>query len=871
MRLTRLKVENFGRHKLLDKNIDVPVLGLMGPNGSGKSTLLSAVKFLFTNELEDKNDTYVRNSFSEENGTPNVAKVTGWFRKDNKEGEIMRQIGATTKRYLKWDGETYTSASDVEAKLKEIFEADKEARSNAIFPPQGSLDKLLFGTPAERMELFSKLLLVGYMGKISTLAEKQGYALASMVRDYTSLHTEIKTQHALAEDTYAKLEGQRQRSYDWAPDKQAYESYVRLQEEAVTVVSQKKNIEIAVQDKKLAAGKISRDIAQALGKTSEDPEMTLDEMESRIKVLQEELKTAKLEHAELGRLAEVTRNLQQVQMRQLQAQEELKALPAPEGIEDIESGIERLKKEQATLEGYIRIQDELQQTHLPMVEKIRTAIQTGVVDFAMGIPAMDQALQINPKLPDIPSPEQVRVCTEFEEKAKHDVAVLTGKASALQVIINIGEGHAGSCPVCGQSTDSHSEDWSAKLAQVQAQLDIAKEKQKAAALSLQGLRNNAQLRESADARLQFMLTTQQDAIIKMQQSSRSVMPEELETVQAQLDDLAERAKQYYGLSQRRGTLLDTVAMLQGMVDAVSPEDLEASKNLAPEALTLSESRVRELQDTLRSVNLGRDDNYFIDTIANLRRDIEKSEIQIQQLQEIYSKHVQDAKTVTEQFSNRLEKLIAEHAQNSEAVLRILGENTNAYNELAGAVKQAKEHADQLQIRRNEIELQIDRDRQRQTLIAEMRTLKDVFGKKGIPQAYVQYIYENLLPVAQENLNMLGADFVIATDPEEPVTLRFMKLNSDVSGWMPQNKLSGGQKVRVSIAFLLAVQQLIIPDIAFLVLDEPSTHIDDEGIEAMKELFLSLGEQLQNTEAQVIVCDHKSELQAAFHETINLAC
>lgn len=88
-------------------------------------------------------------------------------------------------------------------------------------------------------------------------------------------------------------------------------------------------------------------------------------------------------------------------------------------------------------------------------------------------------------------------------------------------------------------------------------------------------------------------------------------------------------------------------------------------------------------------------------------------------------------------------------------------------------------------------------------------------------------------------------------------------------YFEHDKLSGGQKVRLSIAFLLAVQQLVIPDLGFLVLDEPSTHLDEEARENLKELLINLGQQLEASDTQILVCDHAKELEPAFVNLIQL--
>ena len=43
IKITRLEIEDFGRHKKIHHDLEGHVIGLTGPNGKGKSTVLQAV------------------------------------------------------------------------------------------------------------------------------------------------------------------------------------------------------------------------------------------------------------------------------------------------------------------------------------------------------------------------------------------------------------------------------------------------------------------------------------------------------------------------------------------------------------------------------------------------------------------------------------------------------------------------------------------------------------------------------------------------------------------------------------------------------------------------------------------------------------
>jgi ABC-type sulfate/molybdate transport systems ATPase subunit len=116
---------------------------------------------------------------------------------------------------------------------------------------------------------------------------------------------------------------------------------------------------------------------------------------------------------------------------------------------------------------------------------------------------------------------------------------------------------------------------------------------------------------------------------------------------------------------------------------------------------------------------------------------------------------------------------------------------------------------------------------------------------------------------------MGSNFNVIPDPERACSFLFVRTDNSSKFEMQQEQLSGGQAIRLALALLLACQQLILPDIGLLVLDEPSSHIDSEGVEQMRDLFISLRSVLQNTHMQLIIVDHNEKLTTSFETTIVL--
>jgi DNA repair protein SbcC/Rad50 len=199
----------------------------------------------------------------------------------------------------------------------------------------------------------------------------------------------------------------------------------------------------------------------------------------------------------------------------------------------------------------------------------------------------------------------------------------------------------------------------------------------------------------------------------------------------------------------------------------------------------------------------------------------------------------------------------------------LKEKLSERDSLAGRVQQAQESSDKEQINFAKLEKRAAEDADRQRVVAELRILRQAFAKDGLPTMYLRERFKRLTEVTQTQLARLGANFIIRQDPEDPTGFEFRRLDEVGEYWMKQNKLSGGQRVRFTVAFLLAVQNLVIPDVGFLVLDEPSLHLDEEGVDSLKELFTTLQAIFGNSESQILVCDHRPELFSSFSNSLNL--
>lgn len=83
---------------------------------------------------------------------------------------------------------------------------------------------------------------------------------------------------------------------------------------------------------------------------------------------------------------------------------------------------------------------------------------------------------------------------------------------------------------------------------------------------------------------------------------------------------------------------------------------------------------------------------------------------------------------------------------------------------------------------------------------------------------------------------------------------------DLGGWVPVEGIaSGGERFCAAIALKIAFAMVLVPNLGWLILDEPTHNLDDEGIRALARV---LNEEVPKIVEQVFVITHDENLKDA---------
>jgi DNA repair exonuclease SbcCD ATPase subunit len=164
-----------------------------------------------------------------------------------------------------------------------------------------------------------------------------------------------------------------------------------------------------------------------------------------------------------------------------------------------------------------------------------------------------------------------------------------------------------------------------------------------------------------------------------------------------------------------------------------------------------------------------------------------------------------------------------------------------------------------------------------TLKAEEAKLEKVKEWRELLEKARQCLHRDQLPnlVAQSYIRALNGRLAKYLDMfEVPYTCKIgpeMDVVCAFSGGrkLPAERLSGGEKVMLGIAFRFAIYDLFASNLGLLILDEPTVFLDDDRIDCVYDLLEKVKSYSKSAGLQLIVITHEKRLAAVADRVISL--
>lgn len=836
MIIKKVELKNWGPHKSLEFDSDNHIVGIIGSNGKGKSNLLQAIAYALTGDLDKtKGTAYIRNF-----GNPDAAKeasVKITFKKGAEEGTIIRKIKdtGTTSRQMTWGGKTLKAAAEVEKLMAELLGADKEAMKNAVYIKQGDIAKLVKGTPTERQEINLKLMNLNFTEQRTEKIRQYKAILSNGLVDYLQVEALLQEQE---NNINSNINSYKSKSEELKGKSEIYAWLCKVAPIITARTTTSRNIDsmkAQIMDK-------NTKLKVAI---SESGFTTVHELEEAIKKAEEAVKTA-ADKVELRRNYKFCKEVLDNQIKaSLDLNEQLNKLRYKyigEHVEDI----------QANIDEHVAIIDTL--------TKFRTVNENK-------INCINNLTQLNTKLKVYDGPSSP--LATYKMLRDKDVSELINLTSQQLLALSA---NSDICPVCSghldeehkQKCKSTSEVLATKVDKLKksiAEYDrkISDEEKLKVTITNKIADLMQELQSYLNQESEIMHSTYGSRIVNMVDSDLLNFQTHLKALREKLADIVNNNQKIEHLEHLYNAQVESCTnyknQCKDILKKLNENDVSVYKSLEDYEKLYSEAK-NKLNELTNLSN----------TINNLISSIDSYDSMLVKYSNEYCTYTGKLEMLQEQFPD-IDLNVTD--EGLEVLTETYREIATEYVSLSNLIRQAEIELSEVQHKLKECRDNIETNNKKIQLIEDLQAVINVTCKNGVPLAYANEVFAKITPMVQEMLERMQANFTVAIDPERPMTYKFTRTDNDSGYAMPQERLSGGQAIRLAIALLIACQQTILPEVGLLILDEPSSHIDSEGVEHMRDMFIQLEDILKNSNMQVILVDHNPTLVAAFDKTIKL--
>jgi exonuclease SbcC len=843
MVIEKLKLIDFGRHEKIEVDLDSPVVGLLGPNGCGKSTVLAAIEFAFTGRLEDEQKSYVR-YFNQEGGATN-ATVEIWFRKDGNRGRIMRRVGKSPKRELEWDGQTLTKAAEVEATLEQILGVDRSAITSSVFINQGEVKKLVEGTNAEREALLTKLLVLTYLEDRNKALEKKIQTMAAGLEDYSSLLDEQRIRINESMESLTEATNELNTIQDMSVEVKRLEKLNSLFERVAAIHRDLQQHKATLLQRKENLANADRNLKGILDG------LNYDEYQKKTKIELESIASEITKLSGLSSLKSTVTNKQQ----------------------DLEKRKQILTSQNDVIN---KLEIELNGRTSQTLQAVLEQKQVFTEHQAKVTLAQEEMARIQKRIDDSKTPDGDYSYVDSYKNNKEEYTRkrmdLETKLPLLEALeeCELGHSEAGSitCPVCESVVSNLKILEGLTVTSAREELQKAKKEEDSLNTRIMYLISDEDSRvKRLDQAKTELLSAQKaylDVSIKAAALSDPRPEQTFEQIKAERDSLYSKEIELRTAVAGVERLKTEISTLEQELKALTAsDDWDAASKVSPNTIAEYQSKHKAITDKSSEVTNALT---LRQAASSQHESSQEADIKLHKEWEAVNSEINQVVTAEDKAEGRDADTSTDQRL---GYLAMLNDNQERRQQANGKVTSCNKQLERDRNRLKEIEALQEKNIGRRSLIEDLRRIKDVFGRAGVKEYYIRHRFEQLAELTREFLMDLDANFTIDVDPDNATSFTFTRVDEDIVYAMSMNKLSGGQKVRLAIAFLMAVQRLIVPEVAFLVIDEPSDGLDEDGIESFKELIMEMRNKLSNSDSQVIICEHRPQMHVAFEKKLEL--
>ena len=885
MILNKVKLNDFISHKTTELDLGYGINVVVGPNGAGKTSILDAISFALFNDYSNRGrKENLINAKSKKCGVA-VEFIEGGI-KYAAEWSMERNKSAKGSLYRMQNGERTLLAQGgnaVVTEIEKVLGIDKSMFLQSIYVRQGEIEELVTAKPADRKTLISKLLGVEGLQRAwenirSVIDEFEGSSkrLEGELAQKSTIEADRRKYIAASRESQGLLQAKHEelreieksiRGLQTLLDqlKESKKSFGRLDKERSVIEKDVENAKEKLKNEQIEVDTAVR--AEERIKSLEDEVSKLQFLEGYVTCLSQkqnfELQLERMNEklANLDRLEKSLRENEENHGLHLEEEKLLKEKnikrKTVEGAEDL---LENVRKQVLQLEkGEQRKSDELEK---------ELAKWTKVLSDQATIENFESLVETKRKEFQGLSDELGAKVDDF----KKQMGILTNKVKELEDSISklgFSKTEVITCPTCETDLsadrvtkllDKFRTEKTAiegELSKLKADLEETAENKKQAderlrkADSLDTDKISGISEELKEAKTKLAEQKADAKRLEKQAEVLKKLDEELAKLETEKSELKEA---YHEFESAKRELLKlpfreeinvemepVLANLEGvskhLKEAVSSLGYEPEK---PEK-ELASLRLKK-QEYDQNITIAKRRPEFELSVERIRQDLRGKEQKLGETNEAIRKLAYDEE------EHRQKETELETAKSRKNILK---------EEISGIVAQKKAADNESAECDRKLEALKDKEKEKQTVDGFIRLLNKIrtaYGKDGVQKmirARARPLLERATRDLFERFNLAYSDIKIDDDYNIAVL--------GPSGEQQIDQISGGERVALAIALRLAIAQVLSGRVETIIMDEPTTHLDEERRKELVNILSSFFREGGRIIPQMLIITHHPEI------------
>ncbi|ARM75002.1 DNA double-strand break repair ATPase Rad50 [Acidianus manzaensis] len=861
MKIEQITLKNFLSHESSQVSFKGNINAIVGVNGAGKSSIIDGIVFSLFREPSRGN---MNNLIRKGKKTSTVEIVLS----DNSKGKIYtirRNIPASTEDSILENSKPLAyRSSEVSQKVQEILHLDKDILLSTVIVRQGDIESI-FKDLADVMKKVMKL------ENLEKLTDSNGPIF--------SVKKELEM----------KLENLQK-------DKEMYESKIAqkkdLEKEIDNLNNNLKSLEAQKEEKTLQLNQLQKNKEEEDKKREryielkaklENANTQLNKIKEDVKDLEEKMKIEQELDTELKQLQEEKENLQRLN----DIINQLKLIS--QSIKDNNNQLQKLSREIDEYKENLHTKKELEDKAKKYEEnkQILEQLKRKYLEYNKIKSVYDSDrekennlenelqrflifIDINKLQNDLDKISE-RIQNLNTEKGQKEESV----NQLLKIIKNLNDVHGNICPVCGRELDEEHkkkirEESETKIKDIKIEIqkiekelrDLNEEKRNIETKIKKALELKAK-KESKEKELNDL----KEKIIEEEKTLNQLKDshDKYESIEKELEELEQYYKKYLQLQRyTQNELEEKEKNKQEILQRL--DELNSKYSQLRSQLTIPDEEISRISFKISQIEKEYNNKQGI--LIRIKAEIERKKKELDDIKEIDN----EIQTINAEIL----RLDFDEAKYNELInsINTLNQEVNSMSQeisrILGKLEADKKSLEQINSELEKLKTSIDKIPQIEKGLSKLEKLRNDLSGSGLQN----FIISNVKPKIENNLNdilsmfnlsfsRVSVDFEIGGKSKKGKT-KITAFNT--AGYdLDIEMLSGGERISIALALRLAIARALLDEIGFMILDEPTIHLDEER----RRELLNIIRSAMSIVPQIIIVTHDDEVKEISDYIINV--